>query len=357
MRIKTITAETMAEALAIIRTQLGPEALILNTRKIMRNGKPSLEITAALNDDPPPPRPVPAPAPANLSANHSHNAFPSTPKPPLPTLLSSTLHSHGLPEHLCQPLLTALPGMKAAGFTESESLAMLLGKQLAVKTPTDLLSSAGIHIFIGPHGAGKTTLVAKLGIQARRQGRNVGLLSLDDQKIGGFEPLAIAAEVMGDHAHLVTGAGGLHAAAAELGPRHLLLIDTPGINPFATATLVALQRKLAVLNLPAGTSWATHLVLPANVNAEDMQALPVACHRFSLSSLIFTKLDCTTRYGSVVATAVGSGLPMGLATHAPDMATPPLPLTAQWLAEALTQLPVHPWEFATETNATLAPRL
>jgi flagellar biosynthesis GTPase FlhF len=89
-----------------------------------------------------------------------------------------------------------------------------------------------------------------------------------------------------------------------------------------------------------------HLVLPANLNPADMAVLPVACHALNLKSLIFTKLDCTTRFGALVATAHGSQLPLGMATHAADMATPPLHLTPAWLAESLLQLPQQPWEFA-----------
>ncbi|NBV54924.1 MAG: hypothetical protein EBR79_04330, partial [Proteobacteria bacterium] len=51
MRIKTITAESMEKALHLIRSQLGPEALILSTRKVPgKNGQTTLEITAAINE-------------------------------------------------------------------------------------------------------------------------------------------------------------------------------------------------------------------------------------------------------------------------------------------------------------------
>jgi flagellar biosynthesis protein FlhF len=349
MRIKTITAETMPEALSLIRTQLGPEALILETRKVTRNGKPTLEITAAINEDNlAPAQPTKGPRPASPTT--------SPPEPnALPNLLTTTLTSHGLPENVSGPLLTALPGLKAAGFTEAESLAMLLGKQLTVRTQAEIMATSGVHIFIGPHGAGKTTLISKLAIQARQHGRKIGLLSLDDQKIGGFEPLAIAAEIMGDSAHLITNSTSLHAAAAQLGARSLLLLDTPGINPFAPTTLASLHTRLAKLGLPASAAPATHLVMPANLNPADMQTLPVTCHRFGLTSLAFTKLDCTTRYGAIVATAAASGLPIGLASHSPDLAAAPLSLSTQWLSEALTQLPAHPWEFTADWSTSLTP--
>jgi flagellar biosynthesis protein FlhF len=334
MRIKTITADKMTDALRMIREQLGPEALILNTRKVKLNGQDTLEITAAVNDEDIPPAPVTKHPAAPVAAQATVGTFPN--------LLSSTLAAHQLPTSMAETLQTALPGLKAAGFTEAEALAMLLSKQLNMQSPTEALPMGGVHVFIGPHGAGKTTLVAKLALQAQQQGRSFGILSLDDQKIGGFEPLAIAAEIFGDHAYLITSAHDLRAAATKLGPRQALLLDTAGLNPFAPQGVKQLRQKLAELDLPTHV----HLVLPANLNAADMAAMPVACHGLNPSSLIFTKMDCTTRYGALVATAHGSGLPLGLATHAADLATPPLHLSAEWLAEALLQLPQQPWEFA-----------
>jgi flagellar biosynthesis protein FlhF len=335
MRITTLTADKMTDALRMIREQLGPEALILNTRKVTVNGTETLEITAAINEpDPTPPKATP----------HAVFSAPSKaePAPPLPNLLQSTLQAHQLPSSLLNPLATALPGLKAAGFTEAEALAMLLGKQLKFLSATETLPQGGVHVYVGPHGAGKTTLVAKLALQAKQQGRKFGILSLDNQKIGGFEPLAIAAEIFGEHAFLINSIDDLHSAAAKLGHRQALLIDTAGINAFAPRGLLTLQQQLGALNLP----MQVHLVLPANLNPADLGTLPVACHNLNIASLIFTKLDCTTRFGALVATANGSGLPLGLATHAADMATPPLHLTPEWLAETLLQLPQQPWEFA-----------
>ncbi|MCA3244623.1 MAG: hypothetical protein INF43_04900 [Alphaproteobacteria bacterium] len=337
MRIKTLTAEKMTDALKLIREQLGPEALILETRKVQRNGKETLEITAAVNEPASAVRPAPAPSVAPPPA--------AAPGPALPSLLGSTLAAHGVPTNLIETWHTALPGLQAAGFTAGEALAMLLGKQLRFLAPAEALPSGAAHVFVGPHGAGKTTLVAKLAWQAKQRGQRVGLLSLDDQKVGGFEPLAIAAEIFGTHAALIADQDDLRAAAARLqggAAQEGLLLDTAGLNPFAPKAVSGLQQRLVGLGLPV----RVHLVIPANLNPADLAMLPVACHALSPQSLIFTKLDCTTRYGAIVATAAGSGLPLGLATHAADMATPPLALTAAWLADALLELPKQPWEFA-----------
>lgn len=343
MRIRTITAPKMADALAIIRQQLGPEALILGTRKVPgANGETTLEITAAVNEPEPASHPT---ADAESPAEIPHFLAKPAPKgkaakgaaPAAP----SVLQQQGLAEDLIAKITAALPGLQAAGFNPSEAMEMLLTKLIAFKPPADILTPGKAHLFIGPPGAGKTTLIAKIAVQTRKNGQTVGLLSLDDQKVAGFEPLAITAESLGDTAHLLTSQADLRTAAQALGPRRILLVDSPGLNPYNPQATVALHQRLQTLGIPL----VTHLVIPADMNADDMAALPVACHRFALASLAVTRLDCTTRYGAVATTAAHAALPLGLAGHSGSFTTPPLALTAQWLAQALTTLPRQPWEF------------
>ena len=53
MNLKTVTAGSMAEALAMVKRELGPDAMILHTRTYKRGGilgigaKPVVEITAS----------------------------------------------------------------------------------------------------------------------------------------------------------------------------------------------------------------------------------------------------------------------------------------------------------------------
>lgn len=337
MRIRTLTAPKMADALTIIRQELGPEALILSTRKVLNaQGEQTLEITAAVNEPEPQSQPVTDLAPPARHTTPTHHA-PHADK----SDLTSILRQHGVSEGLIAKLTAALPGLQSAGFSAPEALEMLLSK-LATFTPAaEALKPGQAHLFIGPPGGGKTTFVSKLAVQTHQNGRSVGILSLDDQKLAGFEPLAITAESLGDTAHLLTGPSSLKTAAQALGPRHLLLIDSPALNPYQPQAFTQLKQRLESLGVPV----ICHLVIPADLNADDMALLPVATHRFSPTSLIITRLDCTTRYGAVLNTAVASGLPLGLASHSGTITTPPLNLTPQWLAQALGTLPRQPWEF------------
>lgn len=339
MRIKTITADNMADALRIIRDQLGPEALILGTRKVKNSsGQPTLEITAAVTDEPETPIPTP-PALASVlaSARPGAQAAPPPAEPPPPSL-SQTLHAHGLPADLSERLLTALPALQQAGFSAAEGLEMLLTKLLPLKPLPEVLPKGRVHVFVGPTGAGKTTLIAKLAVQARQTGTTIGLMSLDDQKIAGFEPLAVTAEALGEQAFLLSTPEDLTAAAQALGPRQWVFIDTPGLSPYNRPAMVALKARLQALGMPC----TVHLVVPANLHGPALALLPLAFQPLNPQSIMFTRLDETSHLGPLVATLAGHGLAGGVATNHPLVSQPALPLTGHWLAGALAAPPRQP---------------
>ncbi|MFZ2587117.1 MAG: hypothetical protein WAZ18_03185 [Alphaproteobacteria bacterium] len=335
MRIKTITAENMAEALKIIRTQLGPEALILSTRKTKNaKGEPTLEITAAVEEPATPSKPV-APLADILKQADKASKQPTS-------LPSSNVPTYNLPPELESRLQQGVRDLANNGFSATDALEMLLSKLIGFKPLPDVLTKGHAHVLLGPTGAGKTTLVAKLAIHAKRQGLKVGLMSLDDEKLAGFEPLRIVAEMLGDTAHLIRTAADLKTAASALGPRHILLIDTPGLNPLKREHLTAFHTRLKSLGIPT----TNHLVLPATHHGDALNLLPLAFAAFAPASLMASKLDESPSLAAIVATAYSHNLPLGVGSHSPNPSDAPLPLTARYVAEALSTPPVQPWEIA-----------
>lgn len=341
MRIKTLTAPHMADAVKMIRDQLGAEALILSTRKVQgADGKPTLEITAAV-EEPDLPSPSQELVPAKVIEALERKASPANRLlPEASKSIGTTLRAHGVGADLVGRIEDAATGLRASGFSDSDALEMLLGKLLSFKTMADAIIRGHAHVLVGPPGAGKTTLVAKLAIQAKRMGLTVGVMSLDDQKIGGFEPLRVTADVLGDVAHLIRGPEDLAKAAKALGPKHILLIDTPGLTPARRNEVAQFRLRLESLRIP----YVSHLVLPAPYNADDMQALPIAFAAYAPTTLMASRLDETTRLGAVATTASAHRLPLALGSDGPDYAQAPVAISARWLAEHLARMPQQLWE-------------
>ena len=125
MRVKLYTAPGMPEAMAMIRTELGADAVILNSRRI--NG--GVEVTAGRDE----PAAAPTRAPSSVGA-----ARPD----------SCPLLAHGTPEPLAAKLRAGpLPFALSVAFRFQ---------------PIDPGTLRNPLLFIGPPGAGKTLTVARL---------------------------------------------------------------------------------------------------------------------------------------------------------------------------------------------------
>jgi flagellar biosynthesis protein FlhF len=359
MRLKTYTAPDMQAALRLIRDELGQQALILNTRKIKNaKGDLTLEITAAVNEPEEPttavPAPMEGPVPESILPTAKPSAVPAfmqnarvvhapaaNAKPVnLHASLESILRGHKLPTDLTERLLAAVKGLTAAQFSPADALEMVLGKTLHLQAAADLLPTSHAHAFVGPHGAGKTSFIIRLAQQWKNTGAQLVVLSLDSLKLGGFDPLAKAAEIFDIPVKLVSEPKDLSALGRQLGPSLRILIDTPGLAPADRVGQQKLLMRLQDLRLPLHT----HLLLPAAWHGEQLPLMPAAYQTLEPSSIIAARLDEALTLGPLVATLAGTRMPTGLATNNPQLTVPVQQLSARWVAEMLTQPPRQPWE-------------
>ena len=94
-------------------------------------------------------------------------------------------------------------------------------------------------VFVGPTGVGKTTTIAKIAtIYSHQRKSSIGLITLDDQRIGGISQLAIYARILGIPIKAASSPMSLHKALRELADKHLILVDTAGVNPNDMSSLV-----------------------------------------------------------------------------------------------------------------------
>lgn len=133
-------------------------------------------------------------------------------------------------------------------------------------SPKQPLTGALVIAFVGPTGAGKTSTIAKLASHARVfGGRRVGLVTLDTYRVGAVEELRTHAAIARVPCEVVYGGGDVDGIRARFYERDVWLIDTPGRSPSnrrdreAIAFLLAALRPTEVhLVLPA--TWPPHLV-------------------------------------------------------------------------------------------------
>ncbi|MFN3166311.1 MAG: flagellar biosynthesis protein FlhF [Phycisphaeraceae bacterium] len=141
--------------------------------------------------------------------------------------------------------------------------------------------------LIGPTGVGKTTTIAKLAATFKlKQGKKVGLITMDTYRIAAVEQLRTYAGIIGLPLKVVNTAEQLTAALE--GYKHLdaVLIDTAGRSQKASDKLCELKQVLA-----AAAPHEVHLVLSSTVSQKVLLQTIDCFSAVEADRIIFTKLD------------------------------------------------------------------
>lgn len=168
-------------------------------------------------------------------------------------------------------------------------------------------SGAGVVALVGPPGAGKTAMLARLAVRRGLLERKpIHFISLDTLRVAASEQLRTYAGILGAGFEIVQSASALEQSLRDQRRRSLVFIDTPGFS------LRDLRDHAddAVISLARRDDIQKHLVLPAYARAADLARFSSAYSAFRPSRLIFTHIDQTETFGALLNEAVGSGLPL-----------------------------------------------
>jgi len=268
MRLTTFTAATMSEAMALVRARLGGDAIIVSTEE---GDDGTMRLTAAVEQTE---RPTPSTGPDVID------------------LLNEALSAHGVAPTLIEKILCA-----ALPFETDDPLLSLSGAFTTVFRFAPIEAEARPLLMIGPPGAGKTVSVAKLAARAVMAGKPVRLVTADIVRAGGIEQLEAFARVLQLPLERAENAARLASLTRRRAAQELLLIDTPGINPYSAGD----RRELTLLIEASGGEPV--LVLPAGGDAFDTVEMARIFRDLGASRMIVTRLDMVQRLGSVVAAA------------------------------------------------------
>jgi flagellar biosynthesis protein FlhF len=163
-----------------------------------------------------------------------------------------------------------------------------------------------VIVLVGPPGVGKTLTLVKLAATlGLAQRRTVQILSADNVKIGAPDQLRTYAAILGIPFEFVETAGALERAVEGARGRKLILVDTPGYSPREMGEARALASSIEKLS-----DVEVHLVLSASTKNADLLRAVESYRIFGPHRLLFTRLDETASYGSILNTTIRSGLPV-----------------------------------------------
>ena len=162
-----------------------------------------------------------------------------------------------------------------------------------------------IVLVVGPPGSGKTTTLVKLAITyGVLRKMPIQVITTDTVRLGGSEQLQAYARIIGASFRCVTNRTSVEQTIDETPVQSLVLIDTPGFSPAEmeeAADLCAFAERCDV---------DVHLVLPASLNSAALSSALTRFGSFRPSKLLFTHLDEVGMPVCAIEAAATSGLPI-----------------------------------------------
>lgn len=296
MRLKSFTAPSMAEAMALLRRELGDDAIIVSTQR--SNGGKGVRITAALEvEEPDEDAALFGGAVAAIRAAEA---------------VREALTQHGTPPRLVEKLVAAAQHTALDDPTLACAAAL---EGLFAFAPLPELVAPRPFMLVGPPGAGKSITVAKLAARAVIRGRHVGVITADNYRAGALEQLAAFTRILRIELRQARGAEALKRQVdAVIGAADIVFIDSPGINPFKQADLDFLRELVET------TEVEPILVMPAGGDPIEAAEIAEGFGTIGATRLFATRLDMTRRLGAILSAADAAQLMLCDASSNPHVA-------------------------------------
>jgi flagellar biosynthesis protein FlhF len=175
--------------------------------------------------------------------------------------------------------------------------------------PTSAIGGKKI-LFAGPTGVGKTTTIAKLAAtQALWGNKKVVLMTADTYRIAAVEQLRTYAKILGIPIEVLADQRDMSGILKKYREADLILMDTAGRSHYDDSRLEELRSLYG-----AFSPDAVHLVIAANIKYRDMLSVIERMGVVPISALLFTKLDETATYGTILNVMRDFGLPASFFT-------------------------------------------
>jgi flagellar biosynthesis protein FlhF len=317
MQLRTFLAKDMKAALASVRAEMGPDAVIVGSERT----KGGVMVRAALEEPEAPSLAEEIGEPVNdIDADYRNALIRRLREKPAAkpgrrrfdrSELLASFARHRLPDALGHALAEASAKTNVSDMT----LALAAAIDARMKSAPIDFATAKAFMLVGPNGVGKTAVAAKLAAHAKLAGRSVTLIAGDVAGAGAVARLNAFAEHL-DAA--IATADSAFVMATTIGDAvaqdTFAVVDTAGFDPRQPkfAAVYAALAKIESVE-PIG-------VLSALTDAEEAAEIAAALARIGAVRLIVTAVDLARRAGALAAAAMTPGVGLAHVTRSPFVA-------------------------------------
>lgn len=326
--VKSYFTASIAEAIELAGAELGPDALLLNTRPAPPESGHLGEYEVVFGCPPVASNGGAATAAADPVADLrkrmeeiremvSRIGAPSSSAPRTTSVADSLLNAGIAPRLAAEIDLAVQQRLRNRGALQAGRIkpisdwdpATILNEAIAeIQTRFEVAPEAGrVTALVGPPGSGKTTALIKLavthGLAAQRP---VRLISTDHYRIAAAAQLETYADILGAPFTLAETSVALAHAIEAAPPEALVLIDTPG---HTAPSLEESGSDLAGF-LSSRQDIDTHLVLTATMRLLDLRRIVDLFEAFRPGKLLFSHLDETDSTAALFSEAARTGKPL-----------------------------------------------
>ena len=335
MQVKKYRAKTIKGAIGRVRKVLGPEAMIISTKRLVERGESDgFEIAAVpagddtSNKDSSTFREVKSELMSIKEMiyllNHSSSIIEKLMMNPTILNLYAKLIRNGVSDHYARVFLERAGTLQEQPADHTDNIRNKTIKEIMhvieVKDPFEAClpqparpparqgeaargmsgqardKNQVIAAFIGTTGVGKTTTIAKLAAQFMLKARKkVGLISIDSYRIGAMEQLRTYAHILGIPCFPAFNRKDLLFALRKMEGRDVVLIDTAGQSQYDMSRIDELKKMMT-----ADLAISSHLLLSVGTTESEMSRTAINFGPLQFQSYIFTKIDEAERCGSII---------------------------------------------------------
>jgi flagellar biosynthesis protein FlhF len=307
MKVKKYTGATMQDTIFKVKADLGPNAIILNTRKFKKGffglfGKTQFEVLAALEEENQETRKTLEEITNlknlinELNKQWQADNFARELSSEL-GIIYQHLNIQGVRSEFRKEFISKLN----SDFYDEEKLFDIACNKLeqffGEPSPIDLDTLPRVIAFIGPTGVGKTTTIAKLAAHYYLdEGKKVGLVTADTYRIAAVQQLKTYSDIINIPLHVVYNREELKQVIKErLKDHDLIFIDTAG-SSWNDKIQLGRLKKLITHDLID----EIQLIISMNTKSSDIKGIIEQFSCLNPDKIVLSKLDETMTYGDII---------------------------------------------------------